>query len=98
MKKFFQFILIPFMALVTPTAIDAAESVYLLGEVGLDGDNEDPNRQVGYRPDTGIAMQSNDGNTFTATVHFWNTAGSATLTSLAWACSPFWKCSPRTTP
>ena len=78
MKKFFQFILIPFMALVTPTAIDAAESVYLLGEVGLDGDNEDPNRQVGYRPDTGIAMQSNDGNTFTATVHFWNTAGSAT--------------------
>ena len=78
MRKIFPFILLLTLALAMPTALYATETVYLLGEVGLDGDNEDPNRQVGYRPDTGIAMQSNDGNTFTATVHFWNKAGSAT--------------------
>ena len=75
MKKFFQFILIPFMALVTPTAIDAAESVYLLGEVGLDGDNEDPAQQITFRPDKGVKFSTNDGRYYFATVHFWKSDG-----------------------
>lgn len=49
-------------------------TIWVLGELGIpqeDGSED----QIGYRPDAGIKMATTDGNTYTATVHFYNTAG-----------------------
>ena len=58
--------------------ISSATTLYVIGEMGLDGESEDPNRQIGFRPDLGVKMDSKDGNIFTATIHFWNVTGGAT--------------------
>ena len=58
--------------------ISSATTLYVIGEMGLDGESEDPNRQIGFRPDLGVKMDSKDGNIFTATIHFWNVDGGAT--------------------
>lgn len=70
--------LLTILAITFSLIVSAGNTLYVLGEMGLDGESENPNRQIGFRPDMGIKMDSKDGNTFTATIHFWNTAGSAT--------------------
>ena len=76
MNTIFRFL---FLILFTCTFdISSATTLWVIGEMGLDGESENPNRQIGFRPDMGIKMDSNDGNTFTATVHFWDIKGAAT--------------------
>ena len=56
----------------------AYDTIWVLGEMGLDGENENPDQQIGFRPDKGIKMSTADGNIYSAEIHFWNIAGSAT--------------------
>ena len=66
--------LLTILAITFSLIASAGNTLYVLGEMGLDGESENPNRQIGFRPDMGIKMDSKDGNTFTATIHFWNAA------------------------
>lgn len=53
-------------------------TIWLLGEMGLDGETMDPDYQVGYRPDVGIKMETTDGVVYTTTVNFWSINGAPT--------------------
>ena len=53
-------------------------TIWLLGEMALDGETMDPDYQVGYRPDVGIKMETTDGVVYTTTVNFWSINGAPT--------------------
>ncbi|MDD5870334.1 MAG: T9SS type A sorting domain-containing protein [Bacteroidales bacterium] len=53
-------------------------TIWLLGEMGLDGETMDPDQQVGYRPDVGIKMETTDGVIYTCSVNFWSVGGNPT--------------------
>lgn len=54
---------------------DTYPTIWVLGEMGVMQDTTEV--QIGYRPDLGNKMTTTDGNIYTATVHFFNTAGDA---------------------